>query len=127
MLAPSGFSPAHVILVVFATSGESQATETAQLNFRSGSEASDRGHIREVLRPVLLPGLGFALSGITFGAVTAFLTLYFSVQGWANGALAFTVFAVALIVARLVAGHLPDRFGGARVALCCLGGKRSGC
>ena len=38
MLAPSGFSPAHVILVVFATPGESQATEIAQLNFRSGSK-----------------------------------------------------------------------------------------
>ena len=33
MLAPSGFSPAHVILVVFATLGESQATDIAQLNF----------------------------------------------------------------------------------------------
>lgn len=84
-------------------------------------ETSDRGRIRDVLRPVLLPGLGFALSGITFGAVTAFLTLYFSVQGWANGALAFTIFAVALIAARVIAGHLPDRFGGARVALWCLG------
>lgn len=84
-------------------------------------EASDRGRIRDVLRPVLLPGLGFALSGITFGAVTAFLTLYFSVEGWANGALAFTIFAIALIVARLACGHLPDRFGGARVALWCLG------
>ncbi|BCA64380.1 hypothetical protein HMP09_p0028 (plasmid) [Sphingomonas sp. HMP9] len=38
MLAPSGFGPAHVILVVFANPGESQATEIAQLNFRSSSE-----------------------------------------------------------------------------------------
>ncbi|HEX8419354.1 MAG TPA: hypothetical protein VF638_05005 [Sphingomonas sp.] len=38
MLAPSGSGPAHVILVVFATLGESQANEIAQLNFRSGSE-----------------------------------------------------------------------------------------
>jgi MFS family permease len=53
--------------------------------------------------------------------VTAFLTLYFAVRGWANGALAFTTFAVALIATRVVAGHLPDRFGGARVALYCLG------
>jgi hypothetical protein len=39
MLAPSGFGPAHVILVVFATLGESQATDIAQLNFRSGSKS----------------------------------------------------------------------------------------
>lgn len=45
-----------------------------------------------VLGAVLLPGIGFALSGITFGAATVFLTLYFSVQGWAGGALAFTFY-----------------------------------
>lgn len=76
--------------------------------------------ISAVLGAVLLPGIGFALSGITFGAVTVFLTLHFSVQGWAGGALAFTTFAVALIATRIVAGHLPDRFGGARVSLYCL-------
>ena len=31
--------------------------------------------------------------------------------------MAFTAFGAALIVARLIAGHLPDKFGGARVAL----------
>jgi MFS family permease len=31
--------------------------------------------------------------------------------------MAFTAFRAALIVARLIAGHLPDKFGGARVAL----------
>jgi MFS family permease len=79
-----------------------------------------KGDIRTVLSAVLLPGLGFALSGITFGTVTAFLTLYFAAEGWAWGALAFTIFAVALIPARIIGGHLPDRFGGARVALVCL-------
>ena len=82
--------------------------------------ASARVPMATVLGAVLLPGIGFALSGITFGAVTVFLTLHFSVQGWAHGALAFTTFAVALIALRIVAGHLPDKFGGARVALCCL-------
>lgn len=79
--------------------------------------ASARAPITAVLGAVLLPGLGFALSGITFGAVTAFLTLYFALEGWEGGALAFAAFAFALIAARILAGHLPDRFGGARVAL----------
>jgi MFS family permease len=83
--------------------------------------ASTKAPITTVLGAVLLPGIGFALSGITFGSVTAFLTLYFAVQGWAGGAPAFTTFAVALIATRLVAGHLPDRFGGARVAIYSLG------
>jgi len=83
--------------------------------------SSARASIATVLRAVLFPGAGFALSGITFGSVTAFLTLYFSVRGWSYGALAFTTFAAALIATRIIAGHLPDRFGGARVAAYCLG------
>lgn len=79
-----------------------------------------RAPIGTVLGAVALPGLGFALSGITFGSITAFLTLFFALEGWAHGALAFTAFAVALILTRVVAGHLPDRVGGARVALWCL-------
>jgi predicted MFS family arabinose efflux permease len=73
-----------------------------------------------ILPAVLLPGVGFALAGITFGSATAFLTLYFAARGWTDGALAFSSFAVALIAVRVVAGHWPDRFGGARVALGCL-------
>jgi MFS family permease len=76
--------------------------------------------MRKVLGAVLVPGLAFALSGVTFGAMTAFLTLYFSVRGWSHGAFAFTGFAAALIGVRAVLGFLPDRFGGARVALGCL-------
>jgi MFS family permease len=34
--------------------------------------------------------------------------------------LAFSSYAVALITARLLFGHLPDRIGGARVALVCV-------
>jgi MFS family permease len=76
--------------------------------------------ISTVLGAVTLPGIGFALSGITFGAVTSFLTLYFSLSGWNHGALAFTAFAVSLILARIFWSGLPDRFGGAKVAVVCL-------
>jgi MFS family permease len=80
-------------------------------------EPSPKASLSAVLGAVALPGIGFALSGITFGAITSFLTLYFSVRSWSHGALAFTTFAVALILARVLFGHLPDRFGGAKVAL----------
>jgi MFS family permease len=73
-----------------------------------------------VVKMVFLPGTGFALSGITFGAITTFFTLFFSVKHWEHGALAFMIFAVMLIVARIFGGHLPDRFGGAKVTLYCL-------
>ena len=50
MLAASDFGLAHVILVVFTTLGGSQATEIAQLNFRSGFEAlSDHGSVSRAI------------------------------------------------------------------------------
>lgn len=69
-----------------------------------------------VLRGVWLPGVGLAFSSIGFGAITAFIALHFSTQGWTPVWLAFTAFACAFIAARVLLGHLPDRLGGARVA-----------
>jgi MFS family permease len=68
-------------------------------------------------RAVWMPGLGLALSSVGFGAVTTFVALLFAKNGWAHVWLAFTTFSVVFIVGRLAFGHLPDKLGGARVAL----------
>lgn len=73
-----------------------------------------------VLGAVWVPGLGSALSTVGFGAITAFVTLLFAERGWSHGWLPYTTFAGVFIAARLAVGHLPDRIGGARVALGCL-------
>jgi MFS family permease len=57
---------------------------------------------------------------VGFGVLTAFIALLFAAKGWGNAGLAFTAFGLAFIGARLVFGHLPDRLGGARVALACV-------
>jgi MFS family permease len=57
------------------------------------------------------------LSSIGFGAITTFVVLLFAERGWGLAWLAFSLFAGAFIVARLLFGHLADRVGGARVAL----------
>lgn len=69
-----------------------------------------------VMRSVWLPGLGAALASIGYCAILAFSSLYFADMRWQPAWVAFTAFGVALIAARAVAGHLPDRFGGAKVA-----------
>jgi MFS family permease len=73
-----------------------------------------------VLRAVWAPGLGSALSSVAFGGITAFVTLLYAERGWAHGWLPYSVFAGVFILARLAFGHLPDRLGGARVAMICL-------
>jgi hypothetical protein len=71
----------------------------------------------EVLGAVWLPGLGSALGSVGFGAVTTFVALLFARQGWANGWLAYTSYALAFILARIFLSHLADAIGGAKVAL----------
>ncbi|MDQ0470048.1 arabinose transporter [Labrys wisconsinensis] len=74
------------------------------------------GGIVETVRAVALPGLGLAFSSVGLGVMTAFAVLLSVDRGWSPAWLAFTVFSLAFIVARLLLSHLSDRVGGARVA-----------
>ena len=71
----------------------------------------------KVIGAVWVPGIGMALSSVGFGAITTFIGLRFVERGWTPVWLAFSAFAGAFVVARVVCGHLPDKFGGAKVAL----------
>lgn len=73
--------------------------------------------LKSVLGPVWLPGLGAALASIGYCAILTFSSLFYTEHHWHPIWLAFTAFGVALIAARLIGGHLPDKFGGAKVAL----------
>lgn len=75
---------------------------------------------RSVVHLIWLPGFAAALSSVGFGALITFSALLFSARHWEPIWLAFTAYAVALIAARLLFGHLPDRHGGAKVALLCI-------
>ena len=79
--------------------------------------------ILSVVKRIWLPGFGAALGSVGFGAIAAFSSLLFADHGWTPVWLAFSAYAVALIVARLAFGHLPDRIGGARVVVAVLRGR----
>jgi predicted MFS family arabinose efflux permease len=84
------------------------------------AQHGERPALRTVAAAVWLPGLGAALSSIGFGAIIAFGSLIAAQRGWSPVWLVFTAFAVSLVAARLLFGHLPDRLGGAKVALVCV-------
>ena len=73
-----------------------------------------------VIRAVWVPGVGVAFTAVGFGAITTFGALMFAERGWGAAWLALTALSVAFILGRVVAGHLPDRLGGAPVALVCV-------
>ncbi|HUB95238.1 MAG TPA: arabinose transporter [Stellaceae bacterium] len=70
-----------------------------------------------VLGAVFLPGIGLAFSSLGFGAITTFITLLFADRGWTPVWLAMSSFAGAFMAMRIAFGHVPDRVGGAKVAL----------
>lgn len=72
--------------------------------------------LMSVVSLVWLPGAGLALSSFGFGAMTAFVSLLFVARDWTVWP-AFTTFAGAFILARMLLGHVADRQGGAKVAL----------
>lgn len=72
---------------------------------------------RRLAALIWLPGAGLALGAIGFGAIAAFSTALFVGRGWSHPELAVSAFGVAYVVARLAFARLPDRFGGARVAI----------
>lgn len=78
------------------------------------------GSILSVIGQIWLPGLGAALSSVGFGAILTFGSLLYVEHDWTPVWLAFSTYAVALIAARLLFGHLPDRVGGAKVAVVCV-------
>jgi MFS family permease len=71
----------------------------------------------KVAEAVSAPGVGLAFGSVGFGAMTAFSVLIFVERGWEPAWLSYTLFATAFIAARVILGHLPDRIGGAKVAL----------
>jgi MFS family permease len=53
-------------------------------------------------------------------ALLPLIALLFAQRGWGQAWLAFTVLSITFMARRLIFGHLPDRIGGARVAVVCV-------
>ncbi|WP_117195626.1 MFS transporter [Rhizobium terrae] len=63
------------------------------------------------------PGAAVGLQGVGFAALGAFFSLYFLSRGWPYAGLGLTFFGVGFVLVRLLFGHMPDRFGGLRIAV----------
>lgn len=63
------------------------------------------------------PGFAVALASVGYATVAAFIVLMLDDRGIGHGATVFAAFAAMIVVARVIAGGLPDRVGPAKVAI----------
>jgi MFS family permease len=73
-----------------------------------------------ILGRIWRPGAVVALQGVGFAALGAFISLYFLSRHWPYAGFGLTCFGAGFVVVRLFWGHLPDRIGGAPVAIASL-------
>ena len=81
------------------------------------ANAGARLPFARVLGLIWRPGVVVGLQGIGFAALGAFFPLYFLAKGWQGAGFGLTCFGLGFVVVRLFCGNLPDRCGGALVAL----------
>ena len=70
-----------------------------------------------VMRYVWLHGLALACATFGFGAIVAFMALYYAAHGWHGAAYALTSFGAAFVAVRVVFTGVIGRFGGFRPAM----------
>ena len=63
------------------------------------------------------PGFAIALASVGYATLAAFIVLLLESRGVGHGATVFAAFAAMIVLARVLAGHLPDRHGPAPVAI----------
>ncbi len=76
----------------------------------------ERLRFAKVIAQIAPFGAGLTLATLRFGSIVAFIALDFQGKGWPGAGFALTGFGAAYVVTRIMFGHWPDRFGGARVA-----------
>ncbi len=79
--------------------------------------AGSRIPARRVLARMLPFGTCLGLASIGFGAITAFVALYYADRQWSHAALAITLLGVTFVATRLVLPNAITRFGGFTVAV----------
>ena len=84
---------------------------------RVAASSKEKPSFVNTVKKIWSYGLGFALGGVGFGALSAFIALVFKSKEWENSGYALLIFGFCYIGVRLVAGHLPDKTGGRSVAI----------
>jgi hypothetical protein len=108
-----GFAAAGAATIVIPAAGWLFASTRRPVSVVKGT----RLPFGRVLTRILPYGLGLALGSAGFGAIVAFITLFFASRRWVNAAEALTAFGLCFVGVRLIFAWAIERFGGFRVAI----------
>lgn len=103
-------------MALVGVGGWAQAVRLAPSAVVSGKKLP----FQQVFSKVALPGTALALGGVGFGAIAAFVTLFFSSRRWPHGELALTLYCVFFVAVRILFAREIDRRGGCVVAIASL-------
>ena len=75
------------------------------------------GHVFRLIAPY---GIVLGLSVVGLSAISTFVTLYFTAEGWSHAAYCLSAFGAGFVAVRLVFSGAVLRFGGLRIATLCM-------
>ena len=78
------------------------------------------------VRAIWAEGLGLACATVGFGALSAFIAVYFDSRQWPFAGAGLLLFGGCYIAVRLIFGNLPDQIGGLKVAAVSLASEAVG-
>lgn len=111
---------------VFAAVAPAIAASVALRIPEEREAVAESGDTTFLPRGAFLPGLALLFSVVGFAAMQGFVILMLDDRAIGHGAAVFTVFAVAVALARLTLSWLPDRVGAERAAAIAAAGHASG-
>jgi len=82
--------------------------------------------LRDIVRAIWRPSLGFGLAATGYSAVTSFVVLAFVTRGWSTGDIALSAFVTAFVAARVLFGDISDRAQGSTPILLSLAALAGG-
>jgi MFS family permease len=81
------------------------------------THAGEHVPMRSILLHVTPYGLALALSGMGFGVIATFITLYFAQLNWTGAALSLTIYGFSFVIIRIAFNGLITRVGGFPVTI----------
>lgn len=91
----------------------------SKINIIGSSKEAPQSFLH-VLKKVTPYGLCLAAGGIGFGAISTFITLYYSYLNWTGAVLCLSLFSMMFVLGRLIFSGAINQYGGMKTAIACL-------